>query len=152
MKKILLPLLILLTFKNVSLLGQENLFTYKKPSTEQLRQIEKLETNAKFFLIESGVAGVVGVSCLAAGIVKAKSTPDFSAHFNKEQKQQYAQKWNVSSKVLIGVGAGFTAASVVLAGLGIKYIHEIRTRKPQYKLKLDLGIGEQMGPAAKLEF
>lgn len=152
MKNTITLLLILLLLENVSLRAQEIEHRYKTPSAVRLRNIEKLETNARFFLIESGVAGVVGVSCLAAGLVKANSSPDYSAHFTKEQKQQYAERWQTSSKVLIGLGAGFTAASAVLAGLGIKCVLDIQNRKPKYKLKLDLGVGEQMGPSAKLKF
>lgn len=152
MKNVLILLLILLSLENVSLKAQEIEHRYKTPSAVRLRNIEKLETNAKFFLVESGVAGVVGVSCLAAGLVKANKTPDYSAHFTKEQKQEYAARWNTSSKVLIGLGAGFTAASAVLGALGVKCIYDIRARKPKHKLKFDLGVGEQMGPSAKLKF
>jgi len=152
MKSIIYLLLILLNFEFVSLKAQEIESRYKTPTAVKLRNIEKLETNAKFFLIESGVFGAVGVGCLAGGIVKANKAPDYSAHFNKEQKQQYAERWDKTGKALIGIGAGFTAASVVLGALGIKCVYDIKTRKPKYKLKLDLGVGENPGPAAKLKF
>jgi hypothetical protein len=150
--RFILLLLILLNAENVSLQAQENHSRYKTPSAVRLRNIERLETNAKFFLIESGVFGAIGIGCLSAGIVKSKQAPDYSAHFSKEQKQQYAERWDKTSKAIIGLGAGFTAASVVFGALGIKCVYEIKTRKPKYKLKLDLGVGENPGPAAKLKF
>ncbi len=152
MKNLIILLLILLNAEIVSLKAQEIESRYKTPTAVRLRNIERLETNAKFFLIESGVFGAIGVGCLSAGIVKANKAPDYSAHFTKEQKQQYAERWDKTGKALIGVGAGFTAASVVLGALGVKCIYDIKTRKPKYKLKLDLGVGEQPGPAAKLTF
>lgn len=152
MKYILSLLLILIGLENVSLKAQEIQSRYKTPTAVRLRNIEKLETNAKFFFAQSGIFGAVGIGCLSAGIVKANKAPDYSAHFNKEQKQQYAERWDKSGKILIGVGAGFSAASVVLGALGAKCVYDIKTRKPKYKLKLDLGIGENPGPAAKLQF
>jgi len=70
MKSIISLLLILLNFEFVSLKAQEIESRYKTPTAVKLRNIEKLETNAKFFLIESGVFGAVGIGCLAGGIVK----------------------------------------------------------------------------------
>lgn len=152
MKFILPLLLILLNAEIVSLQAQEIEGRYKTPNAVRLRNIQKLETNAKFFLIESGVFGAIGIGCLSAGIVKSQKAPDYSAHFSKEQKQQYAERWDKTGKALIGLGAGFTAASVVFGALGIKCVYDIKTRKPKYKLKLDLGVGENLGPSAKIKF
>ncbi|MCS6819310.1 MAG: hypothetical protein RMJ53_09885 [Chitinophagales bacterium] len=149
-KSIVILLLILFLGKNVSVVAQELYPRYKIPSVQQYRNIEKLETQARLFFIESAVVGAMGGGCLAAGLVKAHKEPDFSAHFTKEQRHNYAERWNTSSKVLIGVGAGLTAASAVFAGIGIKCVQEIKLRKPKYKLKFELGTGAQPGPVARI--
>jgi hypothetical protein len=145
-------LLILILLVNVSSKAQDIDYRYKTPSSVRLRNIEKLETHAKFFLIESGVTAAIGAGCLTAGLVKANKPPDYSAHFTKEQRKEYAERWQTSSKVLIGLGAGFTATSALLAAMGIKCIHDIKTRKPTYKLKLEVGMAEPAEPSLRLTF
>jgi hypothetical protein len=150
MKNIVALLLILLVAKNVSSQTQED-SRYKTPSSVRLINYDKLQTHAKLYLIEGGVLGVVGGSCLAAGLVKANKAPDYSAHFNKEQRVQYAKRWDRNGKILIGVGAGSLAVSAILTTLGIKCIHDIKTRYPHYKLRLELGAIDN-GAGASLTF
>lgn len=152
MRKIVILTLILFSLRSVSLKAQETNSRYKIPSAVNLQQTEKLETNIRLLFIESGVAGAVGISCLTAGIVKMKNAPDYSAHFNQEHKKQYDTRRNAGCKVLIGLGAGFSVASVVLSGLGVKYVYMLRTHKANQKLQLDLGLSDDAAVAAKLLF